>query len=326
MANSLERAQYLLAQGRREEAVAMVHRASVEGSSEACMQLAVWHVAGQVLARDMDKAADFLRRAVEIGHVDAALMEAALIANGFGGSRSPHWASAVNLLRKAATSDPVAAQHQALLDRMHLLADGNPAAVDEPSTLSASPKVQYFPALLSRDECSHLASVASVLLEPSFVIDPKSGKATPHPVRLSDHGTIGPAREDVVIRAINLRIAAATGTSVANGEPLTVLRYKPGHQYRPHLDTIASATNQRVRTVLIYLNGGFEGGETHFPELDLMICPKGGGAVMFDTTYSNGTPDTRAIHAGLPVRTGVKWLATRWIRAAPIDPWTIVSA
>jgi prolyl 4-hydroxylase len=113
---------------------------------------------------------------------------------------------------------------------------------------------------------------------------------------------------------------------VEQGEPLMILRYAPGQEYRLHSDAIAGAANQRTMTVLLYLNQGFAGGETHFPELDITIVPRGGEALLFDNLLVDGRPDPRARHAGKPVRAGTKWLATRWIRQRSVDPWTLVSA
>lgn len=160
-------------------------------------------------------------------------------------------------------------------------------------------------------------------MQPAVELDPNTGRRIAHPIRTSDGAVIGPTREDLVIQAINRRIALASGTRTAEGEPLAVLRYSPGQQYRPHLDTIAGATNQRVKTVLIYLNQGYAGGETVFPTLDLSIEPRGGDAVVFTNVRPDGRPDERTRHAGLPIRAGVKWLATRWIRREPVDPWTM---
>lgn len=317
-------AQTLLANGRADEAAAILTTAGDGGDVDALMQLAVWHMAGSPLPRDLAKARILLRRAVEIGHVDGALMEVALTANGNGNAISPDWAEAHRLLARAAENDPIAAAQLELVDRMTLTADGQPVSLPEPQTLSDAPHILFYPALFSPDECAHVASASAELLEPARVIDPRTGRWIPHPIRTSDGGAIGPAREDLVVRALNHRIAAASATHVDQGEPLTVLRYAPGQQYRPHLDTIDGATNQRVKTVLTYLNGGFAGGETSFPLLPLTIRPRGGDAIVFTNVTEAGLPDPRTRHAGLPVERGVKWMATRWIRAAPVDPWTLV--
>ncbi|HSX57383.1 MAG TPA: 2OG-Fe(II) oxygenase [Sphingomonas sp.] len=309
--------------GRTAQAMQMLEAAADQGNVDALMQLAVWSLAGRFVPRDQQRARSLIRRAVSIGHVDGALMETALTANGTGGDTD--WPEAHRLLTVAAAGDHVAAAQIALLDRMALKPDGTPAAVGESRPLCADPRVVHFPGFLTADECAHIATVGNDLLEPARVIDPATGRWMPHPVRTSDNAAIGPAREDLVIRAINLRIAAASGTGVAQGEPLTVLRYRPGQEYRPHLDTIAGAANQRIRTFIIYLNGGFRGGETNFPLLGLNVTPRGGDALMFDTLLPDGSPDMRARHAGLPVIEGAKWLATRWIRAAPLDPWALAA-
>jgi prolyl 4-hydroxylase len=124
-----------------------------------------------------------------------------------------------------------------------------------------------------------------------------------------------------VIRAINRRIAAISETDIDQGEALSVLRYQPAQQFRLHHDAIAGVANQRTKTVLLYLNDGFVGGETYFPATDMKIAPVAGDAIVFTNVDDAGRPDPLATHAGLPVERGVKWLATRWIRARPIDPW-----
>lgn len=289
------------------------------GDVDALMTLAVRRLRGEGGPRDLAAARGWLRRAVAIGHVDGALMEIALTANGSGGPGS--WSAALALLERAAPHDQIAANQLSLVQAMDVGADGAPRMPGSPDVLSGDPRVVRFPAFLTPAECGHLAAVAAEMLLPAAVLDPATGQRIVHPIRTSHDAAIGPAREDLVVRAINLRIAAATGTRVAQGEALTVLRYTPGQEYRPHLDTLERTANQRIRTAIVYLNQGYGGGETTFPRLGLTVEPGGGDLLVFDTLRSDGTPDPRALHAGRPVTRGAKWIATRWIRAADFDPW-----
>ena len=158
-------------------------------------------------------------------------------------------------------------------------------------------------------------------LQPSFVVDPATGGRMPHPVRTSFGTSYGPTQEDLVVNRLNRRIAAATGTRAEAGEPLHILRYTPGQEYKPHLDAIPGIANQRVLTVLVYLNDGYAGGETDFPELGISVGGAMGDALMFRNLTPDGRADPRTRHSGLPVTSGTKWLATRWIREAAHDPW-----
>ncbi len=317
----VEVAQHLASQGSVAAAAALLHDAGEAGDAVAAMQLAVWYLTGQGVARDLAAGRASLRRAVEIGHVDAALMEIALTANGSGGTAD--WNGALALLRDAARGDPIAAGQLACVKAMNLDQAGAPAVLPPREVLSEACGVTRYRGFLTPMECQQIAGSAHDLLAPATVFDPASGTRNVHPVRTSDGAAIGPARENLVVRAINRRIAAITDTDIGQGEPLALLRYRPGQEYREHLDTIAGADNQRIRTVLLYLNDGFLGGETVFPELGLTVTPAPGDALVFDTIVSDGRPDPRARHAGLPVRQGEKWLATRWIRARAIDPWTM---
>ena len=306
--------------GRLNEAVAVLDSAGERGDAGALAELAAWHLRGDVIPRDLHRARAALRRAVVIGHVDAALLEVALTANGTGGARD--WPGAVALLRTAAANDPVAAQHVALLDTMRIDGNGYPLEVPPHETLSDDPVVVRFPEALSRAECMHIAGAAHASLEPGVVIDPATGQTIAHPIRSSYGATIGPAQEDLVVGALNRRLAAMTKTAVDNGEPLQVLRYAPGQQYRLHSDALSGTTNQRVITAIAYLNHGFAGGETDFPAIGVRVRPRAGDVLVFHNATPDGRIAPRARHAGLPVTSGVKWIATRWIRSAPYDAWT----
>lgn len=315
----LAEAERLLAAGRADEAIARVEAAAAKGDVDALMRLATWRMIGAPLARDLTAARTLLRRAVEIGHVDGALMEVALTANGSGGPVD--WPGALRLLEVAARGDHVAAEQLALVRAMKIDAAGRPRQAPVGRLVAESPRVLRFERFVTREECAHIARAAVELMEPATVVDPVTGKLIAHPIRTSDNAVIGPAREGLVIRAINHRIAAASGTDIAAGEALTVLRYAPGQQYRPHMDALPGVANQRVKTFLIYLNDGYAGGETHFLAGDITITPRAGDAILFDNVDAAGAPDPTTRHAGLPVRTGVKWLATRWIRAGPFSAW-----
>lgn len=310
----------LLRQGRGAEAVALVEPAAAAGDITALLTLATWRLMGQPLPRDLPEARRLLRRAADLGSVPAAVMEVALTANGSGAP--VNWGHALALLRAAAARDGVAAAHLALVEAMSLDADGAPAALPSPEALTSDGAVLRFPGLLTPAECEHVARSAVDLFEPAVVVDSRTGREIRHPHRTSDGAVLGPTRESLPVRAINRRIAAVSGTEIDQGESLTVLRYAPGPEFRPHFDALPRTGNQRVKTVLIYLNQGFEGGETTFPRRGLVVLPTGGDAILFTNTLPDGRPDPRALHAGAPVTAGVKWLATRWIRARPFSVWT----
>jgi len=114
---------------------------------------------------------------------------------------------------------------------------------------------------------------------------------------------------------------------LSHGEPLILLRYAPGQEYRPHRDYLPPSkviavddggSGQRVATVIAYLNEVEAGGLTQFPLLDLEVSPIPGSLLAFRNLDQVGQPEPRSLHAGLPVTAGMKWICTLWLREAPI--------
>ena len=187
--------------------------------------------------------------------------------------------------------------------------------------VSSDPHIEIIRGLLLPDECAHLIQRAEPLLRPSLIDDPLTGRGKPDPIRTSHGAALVPHEEDLVVQAINRRIAAATGTSASHSEALYVMRYTPGQQYRPHMDALAGLKNQREWTAIAYLNEAFEGGATAFPDVGVTVRAATGDLLVFRNADSNGEPDFRMRHAGEPVTGGEKWIATRWIRRGPHDPY-----
>jgi prolyl 4-hydroxylase len=300
-------------------AIATFEKAGQHGDASAMAELATWLLRGDLIPRDLSRARIALRRAVEIGHVDAALLEAALTANGTGGPSD--WSQAVTLLKTAAKTDPVAAQQMALLGAMHLNPDGYPLSSPTPEILCKSPYVVRFRGAVTPAECLHIAGVGHPHLEPCVVIDPVTRRPIAHPVRTSFSATIGPAQETLPVAALNRRFATLTRTPLQNGEPLQILKYATGQEYKLHSDAVPGATNQRTVTAIAYLNDGFGGGETDFPLANLRIIPRAGDIIAFTSTGVDGALDRLARHAGLPITSGIKWIATRWIRREAFNAW-----
>ena len=320
MTQASERARNALDSGRQQDAVEIAQEAGARGDAECLAMLARWRLIGSPLPRDLGEARRLLRAATSAGSEDAALMEAALTANGTGAPQD--WAGATAILRDTAQRyGGTAAQDLDLLGRMEIDADGYPLALPEPERLGRGYEVRRWRQFVTPEECAHLAMSVRDLLAPSIVADPRTGRAIPHPIRTSSAAVVGPTRESLPLQAIMRRLAAATGTRVEQGEPLNVLHYAPGQEYRAHMDTLPHVTNQRQVTALLYLNTGYLGGETCFPEQNLSVAGGGGDMVAFDNTLPDGSPDPRSRHAGAPVRQGAKWAATRWIRAQPFDVW-----
>jgi prolyl 4-hydroxylase len=317
VSNLSEKAERLANMGQVGEALRLLDPAARGGDADALFTLASWLLAGQWLRRDLPQARTLFGHAGERGHTPGAAVYTAFLGNGTGGARD--WSGALALLQHRAASDQGAASQLSCIEAMALTSDGAPLGLPEIDTLSVDPRVVVVPDFLSSAECAYLIQAATPLFEPSMVIDPRSNVLIRDPIRTSDLAGFPFALENPAIHAVNRRIAAATGTDPAQGEPLQILRYARGQEYKLHLDALPDGGNQRVMTFLIYLNDDLRGGETVFPDLGITIAPKRGMALFFANADTAGRADGRMRHAGLPIERGIKYLASRWIRAAPLQ-------
>ncbi|WP_372630589.1 2OG-Fe(II) oxygenase [Cohnella sp.] len=121
--------------------------------------------------------------------------------------------------------------------------------------------------------------------------------------------------ENELIHRIESRVSELMNVPIAHAEPLQVLHYRAGEQYQPHYDYFTSGgANNRISTLVMYLNDVEEGGETIFPSLNLTVVPRKGNAVYFEYFYNDPLLNELTLHAGGPVVSGEKWAATQWMR------------
>jgi len=289
------------------------------GDADAAFALAVWRLSGTIVPRDLRRAQTLFDRAACLGDSRAETISIALLAHGACGERD--WQQAVaRLARSADGGDADAVDERDLLAAMALTPQGDPLVVPAWQALHGLADIRLYRSALTPSECAFLIRRSTTRFRSSAVVDPSTGRRIQHPIRTSDAASFPLIAESPAIHALNRRFAAMSGTQPAQGEPLQVLRYSVGQQYRLHMDALPNNTdNQRAWTLLAYLNDDFDGGETHFPDLGLSIRARKGDALLFANLNPDGTSDDSMRHAGLPVRRGTKLVASRWIRVQPLN-------
>ena len=189
-----------------------------------------------------------------------------------------------------------------------------------------APRVVIFGNLLAPEECDELVAQSRTKLQRSTVVNPETGLWDVHEHRTSN-GTHFERGENELVRRIETRLSELVGFPVDHGEPLQILNYLVGGEYRPHWDYFDPAQpgnekvlengGQRVATLIMYLNDVEAGGSTVIPDIGLDVLPRKGNAVYFAYTTDAGELDKRTLHGGSPVAQGEKWIATKWIRQQP---------
>jgi len=186
-----------------------------------------------------------------------------------------------------------------------------------------SPRVVLFGNLLSAQECEQIIDAARRRLQRSTVVNAATGAYDVHADRTSS-GTHFERGENELVARIERRIGELVGCPVESGEPIQVLHYTPGAEYKAHHDyfdpaqpgndQVLAMGGQRVATLVMYLNDVEAGGSTVFPALGLDVLPRRGSAVYFAYTNERGETDARTLHGGSAVVAGEKWIATKWLR------------
>lgn len=185
------------------------------------------------------------------------------------------------------------------------------------------PRIVLLGNVLSEAECDELAEQCEQRMAPSPVVGETDGASQLHAHRTS-RGAMLQRGETELIARVEQRLAHLAKWPVERGEGMQVLRYEKGNEYRAHYDWFnpdqpgprkhLERGGQRVATFVIYLMDVEQGGGTGFPNLGLEVMPKKGGAVFFANTDAYGVPDKQTLHAGMPVISGVKMVANKWLR------------
>jgi len=156
------------------------------------------------------------------------------------------------------------------------------------------------------------------------VFDKETGGQTLDPTRDNSFLMLRLSEMNVFTEVIRQRIAAATKLPVPLFEPSQILHYAVGQRFKPHHDFLdpanpaysdsLAAFGQRIATFLIYLNDGYQGGETSFPKIGLNFRAEQGDALFFANVTKDGAPDPDTVHSGMPTTSGEKWVFSQWIR------------
>jgi prolyl 4-hydroxylase len=177
---------------------------------------------------------------------------------------------------------------------------------------------------ITPEVCAWLIAAGASRMTQAQVYDAATGGRAVDAARTNSAFELSVVDVDLVTALVRERIAAAAGVPAAAFEPPQLLHYSPGQTFAPHYDYLDVAHaghandiarhGQRILTVLVYLNDGYEGGETSFPKAGLKVRGQVGDGVMFANIDRAGAVEPMSLHAGEPLAAGEKWVLSQWIR------------
>lgn len=190
-------------------------------------------------------------------------------------------------------------------------------------------QVHAYSRFLPESTLSWLDKLSQPLLRPAHVIDPLTGQRRIHPVRRGDQAVLDWQMLDPVAAAVLRAVAETAACDWRCCEPVNLLRYRVGGEYRLHHDCLEhdplaqtsdagrQPLNQRITTALLYLNEDVTGGSTAFPGLGLEL-PAARNRLLVFGNLRDGRPDPAMRHAGMPVLAGEKRVLSFWFRERPL--------
>src|SRR5690606_8720931 len=313
------------AEGRHDDAIDCLARATQRGDVEAKTRLAKRLIVGDRAPLLWREGAGFMREAAREGGAEAAALLAVLAAAGLGGRHD--WRSAIELARIAAERGwkPAADQLRVLASMSGGRIDvATWAHVPAGSVLHDGPDVRLFPSFLNDEVCAWLIERSRGRLVRARVYDVGSKQDVVSETRTNTDAGFSLMETDLVHLMVQTRMAVATNVPLVNMEGATVLHYDVGEEIRNHYDFVDPATpgyeeevrnrGERIITFLVYLNDDYDGGETEFPRLGIRHKGRRGEGLYFVNVLPSGKPDLRSWHAGRPPLRGEKWILSQFIR------------
>ncbi len=334
--SAIARARAFDADGRHDQAINELANAAQRGDADAMTQLAKRIIVGDRAPRLRRQGIGLLADAVKMGSAEAADRLAVIRASGV--VAAPDWPAALSLLALAAERSwaPARAQLEVLAS---MLRPGSPGALVEEANLRQllvpaaglvvheDPRICNFPSFVSARVCDWLIGRARGRLERARVYDAEQQADIVDDSRTNSFAVFDAMQADLVHLLVQTRMSVGCGQPVSHMEASTVLHYAVGQTIGHHYDFVDPAhpgyaeevrtRGHRVVTFLIYLNAGYEGGETIFPRIGVRHAGERGEGLLFVNTLPDGQANLRTLHSGEPPTRGEKWVFSQFVRDRP---------
>ncbi|CAI5477274.1 unnamed protein product [Closterium sp. Yama58-4] len=154
-----------------------------------------------------------------------------------------------------------------------------------------------------RKECRILIESGSGRWQRSRVQKANKGDSGLSDYRTSSTTWIDPSKDLSAAGKVCMKIrgCAKLITGIVDFERLAtselqLVKYEVGQEYKAHYDgrMLPDGTLEARGTFLVYLNDGFEGGETYFPNVGIKVKPERGKAILWYTHLTDqGIEDSR---------------------------------
>lgn len=132
---------------------------------------------------------------------------------------------------------------------------------------------------------------------------------------------------DPLVAEVDRKICDLLGLPAEFGETLQGQRYARGQEFKAHTDTFepggydyhvhCAHAGQRTWTAMLYLNLPEDGGATRFKTIGKTVQPETGKLLSWNNLLPSGKPNPATLHQGMKVRSGVKYVLTKWFRERP---------
>lgn len=187
--------------------------------------------------------------------------------------------------------------------------DNDPGQFRDPS---------IYPDFITEDQANHILEMAKYNYKDSIII----GNENTEGIRKSQ--TYWLNKNDPVAKKIISKVCEINGHKIEQAEDIQVVKYEPNGYYKEHHDSCCDNTDacnefnkdgNRIVTMVIYLNDGFQGGSTRFPNLNKEFKPRKYSGILFYPMNKTGDKcHEKSLHAGMPITSGEKYIANVWIR------------
>jgi hypothetical protein len=297
-----------------------IAEASARGGAEAAALLAVLYAVGASRGHGVAEGLQSLTLAAERGWPAAQAQLTILAKPSAGVTAEPNAGVTVEPNASATVAGSAGIDWRALSEAIDLEAwQAPPAAAD----LSSSPLVRSYGSFASAAMCQWLIERARGRLSRALVYEAISREVMAKPTRTNTAAVFNLVDTDFVLVLAQLRMAACLGIPLRQFEAITVLHYDAGEEITEHYDFVdpslpsyaqeIAEKGDRVVTFLVYLNDGYEGGETAFPRLGISHKGRRGEGLFF-VNSERGRADTRTLHAGRTPVGGEKWIVSQFVR------------